>query len=392
MIGASAVSAKTLYLDEVEIKAELPKEPYDSFFQAADLVDKRWLPRELATAERERLALFRARMEEIMDGCLPSYKCPVSAADLATVQTWIDTLKPSNDPRAKLQVGLLRGWWIVGTYSRDMLQHSQAKKPVLDVEDALLYLRAQFVGIDEPLMQAGFLYAQAKVALWAQDIDRAIEALMFVERIEESVLTSEIFAWLGALEEARGRLETARSYYSRVRHGAYLAPSLLGIARVSRHLGACAETLKVGARFQTRVASSEERQRYLDALIHEEALCEAMVVGGDMVERLDGINAPAVHKAAKALSRTRTQLSAKQVFMDDLVACFNIQFPDYFRSEPLDLSVAGTAADLELSPANDSVLYGSNVIGELEACMQRRLASGFSDWRIEGEVRILPSR
>ena len=89
---------------------------------------------------------------------------------------------------------------------------------------------------------------------------------MFVERIEESVLTSEIFAWLGALEEARGRLDTARTYYSRVRHGTYLAPSLLGIARVSRHLGACAETLKVGARFQTRVASSEERQRYLDAL------------------------------------------------------------------------------------------------------------------------------
>ena len=53
-------------------------------------------------------------------------------------------------------------------------------------------------------MQAGLLYAQAKVALWAQDLDRAIEALMFVERIEESVLTSEIFAWLGALEEARG--------------------------------------------------------------------------------------------------------------------------------------------------------------------------------------------
>ena len=77
---------------------------------------------------------------------------------------------------------------------------------------------------------------------------------------------------------------------------------------------------------------------------------------------------------------------------DDSVACFNIQFPDYFRSEPLDLSVAGTTADLELSPASDSVLYGSNVIGELEACMQRRLASGFSDWRIEGEIRILPSR
>ncbi|MEC8051226.1 MAG: hypothetical protein VX210_10575 [Myxococcota bacterium] len=392
MIGASTVSAKTLYLDEVEVKAELPKEPYDSFFQSADLVDKRWLPRELATVERERLASFRARTEEMMNGCLPSYRCSISVTDLTTAQTWIDTLKPSDDPRARLQVGLLRGWWIVGTYSRDLLRQSQAQKPTLDVEDALRYLRAQFVRADEPLMQAGFLYAQAKVALWAQDIDRAIEALMFVERIEESVLTSEIFAWLGALEEARGRLDTARTYYSRVRHGAYLAPSLLGIARVSRHLGACAETLKVGARFQTRVASSEERQRYLDALIREEALCEAMVVGGEMVERLDGINAPAVHKAAKALSKERTQQSAQQIFMDDLVACFNIQFPDYFRSEPLDLSVAGTASDLELSPVSDSVLYGSNVIGELEACMQRRLASGFADWRIEGEIRILPSR
>ena len=48
----------------------------------------------------------------------------------------------------------------------------------------------------------------------------------------------------------------------------------------------------------------------------------------------------------KLCLRTRTQQSAKQVFMNDLVACFNIQFPDYFRSEPLDLSVAGTAADL----------------------------------------------
>ena len=37
--------------------------------------------------------------------------------------------------------------------------------------------------------------------------------------------------------------------------------------------------------------------------------------------------------------------------MDDLVACFNIQFPDHFRSEPLDLSVGGTATDLELSPS-----------------------------------------
>ena len=155
-----------------------------------------------------------------MNGCLPSYRCSISAADLTTAQTWIDTLKPSDDPRAKLQVGLLRGWWIVGTYSLDILQQRQAEKPVLDVEDALRYLRAQFVRVDEPLMQAGFLYAQAKVALWAQDLDRAIEALMFVERIEESVLTSEIFAWLGALEEARGRLDTARTYYSRVRHGA----------------------------------------------------------------------------------------------------------------------------------------------------------------------------
>ena len=60
MIGAPTVSAKTLYLDEVEVKAELPKEPYDSFFRAGDLVDKRWLPRGLATVERERLALFRA--------------------------------------------------------------------------------------------------------------------------------------------------------------------------------------------------------------------------------------------------------------------------------------------------------------------------------------------
>ena len=162
---------------------------------------------------------------------------------------------------------------------------------------------------------------------------------------------------------------------------------MLGIARVSRHLGACAETLKVGARFQTRVASSEERLRYLDA-DSLEALCEAMVVGSDMVERLDGINAPAVHKAAKAVSRTRTQQSAKQVFMDDLVACFNIQFPDYFRSEPLDLSVAGTTADLELSPASDSVLYGSNVIGKLS--MHAATASKWvSDWRIEGEIRIL---
>ena len=33
MIGASTVSAKTLYLDEVEVKAELPKEPHDSFFE-----------------------------------------------------------------------------------------------------------------------------------------------------------------------------------------------------------------------------------------------------------------------------------------------------------------------------------------------------------------------
>ena len=37
MIGASTVSAKTLYLDEVEVKAELPKEPYDSFFRAAEI-------------------------------------------------------------------------------------------------------------------------------------------------------------------------------------------------------------------------------------------------------------------------------------------------------------------------------------------------------------------
>ena len=162
MIGASTVSAKTLYLDEVEVKAELPKEPHDSFFQSADLLDKRWLPRGLATAERERLALFRARTEEFMDGCLPSYRCSISAADLTTAQTWIDTLKPSDDPRAKLQVGLLRGWWIVGTYSRDRLQQNQAEKPVLDVEDALRYLRAQFVRVDEPLMQAGFLYAPSQ--------------------------------------------------------------------------------------------------------------------------------------------------------------------------------------------------------------------------------------
>ena len=59
MISASTVSAKNLYLDEVEVKAELPKEPYDSFFQSADLVDKRWLPRELPTVERERPASFR---------------------------------------------------------------------------------------------------------------------------------------------------------------------------------------------------------------------------------------------------------------------------------------------------------------------------------------------
>ena len=198
MIGASTVSAKTLYLDEVEVVAELPKRPYDSFFRAGDLLDKRWLPRGLATAERERLALFRARGAEILDGCLPSYQCSIRDADLTTAKTWIDTLIASDDSRAKLQVGLLRGWWIVGTYSRDRLQHGQSSKPVLDVEDALRYLRAEFVRVDDPLMQAGFLYAQAKVALWAQDLDRAIEALMFVERIEESVLTSEIFAWLGS--------------------------------------------------------------------------------------------------------------------------------------------------------------------------------------------------
>ena len=196
MIGASTVSAKTLYLDEVEVKAELQKEPHDSFFRAGDLLDKRWLPRGLATAERERLALFEP-VQKFMDGCLPSYRCSISAADLTTAQTWIDTLRSRAMTHEPFRLACF-GWWIVGTYSRDRFQQNQAEKPVLDVEDALRYLRAQFVRVDEPLMQAGLLYAQAKVALWAQDLDRAIEALMFVERIEESVLTSEIFAWLGA--------------------------------------------------------------------------------------------------------------------------------------------------------------------------------------------------
>ena len=392
MTGVSNVGARTLFLDEVEVKAELPKEAHDAFFRPDGLYGKRWLPRGIATAERERLAAFRARFEQSINNCLPSYRCSINTSDLSEIQSWIKSLKQSDDPRARLQAGLLRGAWLVGTYSLDLRRNTQAKAPILDVKDALRYLAAQFSLTDEPLVQAGLLYAQAKIAIWAQDLDRAIEALMFVERIDESTLTPEIFAWLGALEEARGRLETAKTYYARVRHGAYLAPSLLGIARVSRHLGICEETLKVGAKFQTTVASSEERQRYLDALIREEAFCEAMVVGPEMVERLDGINAPAVHKQAKALSRARNQRNAKQVFTDDLVACFNTQFPDYFRSEPLDLSVAGTTTDLELSPASDSVLYGTNVIGELEACMQRRLASGLSDWRIEGEVRIVPSR
>ena len=390
-ILAAEAKATTLVLDEVEIKAALPEFEHSTFIVPKSLTSNPWLPKTLSTSQRGQLVKFRERLEVELRKCLPGYSCGVRDDDLRSAQKWIELLKGMDDPRARLQVGLLRGWWLVATYMND-LKRPGTGKPSLNVQDATRYLAAQFTTTDDPLLQAGFLYAQAKVSLWANTIHQAIEALMFVERIEESTLTPELFAWLGALEEARGRLETAGKYYSRVRHGEYLAPSLVGFARISRHLGQCEETLRVGARFQTRVASREERERYLQTLLEEEAVCEALLVGPKMVEEIDGVNAPAVHKLAMKLIRERSQRSARTVVTEDLVACFNIQFPDYFRSQPLDLTLAGTAGDLELSQANDSGIYGSNIIGELEGCLQRRLAGGFSNWRIEGDVRIVPLR
>lgn len=381
----------TLVLDEVELKAELPRLDHTQFFRPQSLSSNVWSPRVLSGPDRSRLMTFREKSEQHILTCLAGYRCRTSQSDLSEARRWVDLLSTSDDVRARLHAGLLRGWWLVTTYADD-LQRSGSQKPKLDVSDALQYLAAQFATTNDPFLRAGLIYAQAKVAVWANDLDSAIEALMFLERTEESTLTPDLFAWLGSLEEARGRLEAAGEYYKRVRHGEYLAPSMVGIARISRHLGLCQETLKVGARFQTRVASREERERYLPELLLEEAICEALVVGPELVDELDGVNAPAVHDLAKGLTRQRSRLSAKKVVSDDLVACFNIQFPDYYHGEPLALSLAGTAGDLEVSQSGDAGLYGSNVIGALEACMQRRLTSGFANWRVEGEVRIVPVR
>jgi hypothetical protein len=140
------------------------------------------------------------------------------------------------------------------------------------------------------------------------------------------------------------------------------------------------------------VASREERDRYLPELLREEAICEALIVGAKLVDELDGVNAPAVHKLAQEITKARARLSAQEVITKDLIACYNIQFPELFRNEALDLTLAGTAGDLELSQSNDNGLYGSNTISELESCMQRRLAGGLISWRFEGEVRIVPQR
>lgn len=383
--------AGTLILDEVEVMATLPEFDHTTFFRAKPLTSAEWLPKVLASSDRTELINLRNRLDAELTNCLVDGRCRVASGDLEAVQAWIKKLQQGDDPRAQLQVGLLRGSWLVATYMADLKRQGQ-EKPKLNVQDAIRFLSAQFTKSRDPLLQAGILYAQAKIALWGKDLNGAIEALMFVERIDESTLTPELFAWLGALEEARGRLEVAGKYYSRVRHGEYLAPSLVGIARSARHLGQCQETLRVGARFQTRVASREERDRYLPELLREEAICEALIVGAKLVDELDGVNAPAVHKLAQEITKARARLSAKEVITKDLIACYNIQFPELFRNEALDLTLAGTAGDLELSQSNDNGLYGSNTISALESCMQRRLAGGLISWRFEGEVRIVPQR
>jgi len=138
------------------------------------------------------------------------------------------------------------------------------------------------------------------------------------------------------------------------------------------------------------VGSSEERERYLSSVLREEAECEELTVGEAMVKRLDGINAPVIHEEAAKIRKQRASRRFKDVFIADVIACFNIQFPDAFKREPLDFEIAGTSDELELSPTGDASLLGSNVVGELEACLQRRLLSGFSQWRIEGDIRVIP--
>ena len=383
--------ASTLILDEVEVMAALPEFDHTAFFEPKPLTVAQWLPRSFASSEREQLTKLRNRLDAELKTCLADGRCRIASRDLEAARAWIKRLEVEDDPRAKLQAGLLRGWWLVATYLGDLRRQGK-EKPILNVQDALRFLSAQFTTARDPLLKAAFLYAQAKVALWGKDLNGAIEALMFVERIDESTLTPELFAWLGALEEARGRLEVAGKFYSRVRHGEYLASSLVGIARSARHLGQCQETLRVGARFQTRVGSREQRERFLPALLREEAICEALTVGAEMVDELDGVNAPAVHELARQLVAKRARRPAKAVITEDLISCYNIQFPELFRTEALDLTLAGTAGDLELSQANDTGLYGSTTISELESCMQRRLSSGFVSWRFEGDVRIVPIR
>ena len=389
-IGAmSTASAKTLYLDELEVSAELPTFEVDSFFIPRTLTGKAWMPRELSSDAHEELLELRERLDQALNGCRESKKCQLSDTDLRLAHQWLKRLISSDDPRSHLQAGLLRGAWLAGTYHNDARRLGE-HAPVLDTSDAVRYLESHFAFTNESDLQAANLYARAKISLWGHNPDGAIRALMFVDRIPESTLTQELFAWLAGLEESRGRLSIASDYYRRVRYGKYLAASLLGIARTSRHLGLCDETLRVGARFQTKVGSSEERERYLSSVLREEAECEELTVGEAMVRRLDGINAPVIHEEAAKIRKQRASRRFKDVFIADVIACFNVQFPDAFKREPLDFEIAGTSEELELSPTGDASLLGSNVVGELEACLQRRLLSGFGQWRIEGDIRVIP--
>lgn len=386
----SSASPRTLYLDELEVSAALPVFNVDSYFAPRALTEKKWMPKELSSEQQEELTALRKRLDKMLNLCSSQTRCRVSPKDVDLANTWLKRLVPSDDPRAHLQAGLLRGAWMVGTFYTDIRRSGRTLEPTLDATDAIRYLESQFTSSKSADLQAANLYARAKIALWSNDPEGAIRSLMFLDRIPESTLTQELIAWLAGLEESRGRLSIAANYYKRVRYGKYLAPSLLGIARTSRHLGLCEETLRVGARFETQVGSFEEREKYLASVLNEEAACEELSVGPAMVQRLDGINAPVIHETASRLRKQRSVRPFQDVFMDDVVACFNIQFPDAFKREPLDFEIAGSSDELELSPTGDASLLGSNVVGELEACLQRRLLSGFSQWRIEGDIRVVP--